>query len=471
MINHKFKKILFFVIAFILVMNTIVFAQTEPPEVTAQSAILMEVSTGKIIYEKEIHKHMFPASTTKILTALVTLDHFSPDALVTVGSEINEISWDSSKAGHIRGETLSVENLIRGLMIPSGNDTANVLAAAVARKAKENENLPYTECETVFAELMNQKAKELGTVDSNFVNPHGYHDENHYTSAYDMALISKEALKNETIKKIVAEKSFSGNGIGDSLEIDSSLKTRNYNWNSHNALIMDGEYKYEYATGIKTGFTNEAGDCISASAEKDGVQLIAVIYNSEDPNRWIDAKNLFEYGFNNYKFTDIQKAEDIVDTIPLANHNRLNGDTLDVIVKEDVKAYITEEDTAKIEKIIGYKPELIAESKDETDKTTHLKAPITKDQELGTISYQLDGKVLQTVNIYAASDIEKSTLINNIKYFFKNLGSKILTLKGLAITAGVIAAIVIIILIIKSIRGRRNRYRYAFKKRGRRKYK
>lgn len=471
MINYKMKKILFLIIAFILVMNTIVFAETAPPEVVAQSAILIEASTGKIIYEKEIHKHMFPASTTKILTALVTLDHFSPEALITVGSEINDISWDSSKAGHTKGETLSVENLIRGLIIPSGNDTANVLAAAVARKVKENENLPYAECETVFAELMNKKAKELGAVDSNFVNPHGYQDENHYTSAYDMALISKEALKNETIKKVAAEKSFSGNGIGDSLEKDSSLKTHDYNWTSHNSLITDGEYKYEYATGIKTGFTNEAGDCVSASAEKDGVQLIAVIYNSEDPNRWIDAKNLFEYGFNSYKFMDIQKANDVVGTISLSNHNRLNGDTLNVIVKEDVKEYITEENAGKIQKMIGYKPEMIAENKDETDKATYLKAPIAKDQELGTVSYQLDGKVLQTVSIYAANDVEKSTIISNIKYFFKNLASKILTLKGLAITAGIVAAVVIIVVIIKSILGRRNHYRYSYKKRGRRKFK
>ncbi|NLK36762.1 MAG: D-alanyl-D-alanine carboxypeptidase, partial [Epulopiscium sp.] len=194
----------------------------QKPEVTAETAILMEPTTGKIIYSKDIHKKMYPASMTKILTALVVMDYFSPDTLITVGTEINEVTLDSSKAGHKRGETLTVENLIRGLIIPSGNDTANVLAAAVAKKVENNNDLTPEESEKVFARLMNEKAKKLGAKESHFSNAHGYHDENHYTSAYDMALITREAQKNKMISEIAKEKSFSGKGVENNLESSSN---------------------------------------------------------------------------------------------------------------------------------------------------------------------------------------------------------------------------------------------------------
>ncbi|MGN1231492.1 MAG: D-alanyl-D-alanine carboxypeptidase family protein, partial [Anaerotignum sp.] len=132
------------------------------PDVVAASAILIEASTGTILYEKNPDQKMYPASMTKMLTALVAMDYFEPEELIQVGTEINEVSLDSSKAGHQVGETLTMKNAIRGLIIPSGNDSANVVAAAVARRTENDENLGFAKCEAVFTELMNQKAKELG---------------------------------------------------------------------------------------------------------------------------------------------------------------------------------------------------------------------------------------------------------------------------------------------------------------------
>ena len=176
----KLNKIIAVLFILLMTFPNTVFAAEAPPEVVAQTAILGEVSTGKIIYQKDMDKKMYPASMTKLLTAIVALEHLKPDDLITVGSEINEIPADSSKAGHTRGETLTVKNLIRGLLIPSGNDSANVLAVTVARKIENNQELPYEECIKVFTELMNQKAKQLGATNSHFANAHGYHDENHY---------------------------------------------------------------------------------------------------------------------------------------------------------------------------------------------------------------------------------------------------------------------------------------------------
>lgn len=460
--KNCFKKLVVIMLVLTTFINTVVFANPSEPTVNAEAAILMEAETGTVIYEKNAESKMYPASMTKILTALVTLDYFDYDALVTVGNEINEVTLDSSKAGHIKGETLSVENLIRGLLIPSGNDSANVLAAAVAKKVENNNELSYPECEKIFTNLMNEKAKSLGCKNSNFANAHGYHDDNHYTTAYDMALIAKEALKNETIKKIASEKSFSGDGAGNTLETNTTLVTQEYNWKSHNLLIADGEYNYEYATGLKTGFTDQAGDCVAATAEKDGTQLIAIIMNSEDPNRWIDAKNLFEYGFNNFSINTLQKSGDVIEKVKLINNNKLNGDTLDVIVKEDISEYIFNGDINNITKEISYNEEFIADNKDDSDNTIRLKAPISKDAEIGKITYKLNDETIKESKLYAASDVEKSSIISSIKYFFKNLFNNIFSIKGL-ITILIIIIIIIIIIIFKNLGNRRKRNSYRYK--------
>lgn len=464
----KLRDFLIITLTFTIFLNTFSFASQEP-EIVAQTAILVETSSGKILYEKSSHNKMYPASMTKLLTALIVLEHFQPDELITVGNEINSVSWDSSKAGVVRGETLTVENLLRGLIIPSGNDVANVLASAVAKRIRNNQDLSYNECEVIFTDLMNKKAQELGANESHFSNAHGYHDEDHYTTAYDMSLIARATLQNEEIKKIASEKSFSGNGAGEEYRNDRSITTRNHNWTSHNLLITNGTENYPYATGLKTGFTDEAGDCIAASAQKDDISLVAVVMNSEDPNRWADSRTLFEYGFNNFKTIEIQKNGDIVDTVQLTKNNRLNGDTLDIIVKEDISEFMNIEQVSTIEKSIIYNDNLIAQNKDDSDKTIKLIAPISKDSEVGTIQYLVGDNVVKETKLYAANDVEKSTMLSTIKYFFKTLFSKIFTPKNLITTAIVIGIIILLLIIITKFKNRNKRRiphsKYKFKKR------
>ena len=457
----KIKNLIISILILSFALSCTAFAAMEP-SVSAEAAILMEKETGRILFEKNIDEKMYPASMTKILTALVALDYFDPAALVTVGTEINSVSLDSSKAGHVRGETLTVENLIRGLIIPSGNDTATVVATAVAKKVENNTNLSYEECENIFSKLMNEKAKELGAKNTHFSNPHGYHADDHYTTARDMALIVSAAMDNETIARISQEKRFSGNGAGEKLESDSTIVSNDYSWKSHNLLITEGEYYYEYATGMKTGFTNEAGDCVAATAEKDGVKLISVIFNSEDPGRWVDAKELFEYGFNNYSNIMLQSAEKEVENVKLEGHNRLLGDTVVVFIKDDVKYYLSDKEKDEIEVKIKYNEDLISKTDEET-KEVYLKAPIEKDQKVGTVEYYLDNEIIAERDLYSGQNVEKRTIINSIKYFFKNIGEKIFTIKGLIITVAVIVVIIIIILLIRLIRGRNSRKRYKYK--------
>ncbi|MBM6828508.1 D-alanyl-D-alanine carboxypeptidase [Anaerotignum lactatifermentans] len=437
------------------------------PELTAASGILVERNSGTILFEKDAKAKMYPASMTKIITALVVMDYFQPDELITVGTEINEVSLDSSKAGHVLGETLTVENAIRGLIIPSGNDSANVLAAAVAKRVENDENLNFARCETIFADLMNQKAEELGAVNSHFTNAHGYHDENHYSCAYDMALFANAFMNNETLAEIAAEKGFSGDGANNMFENDPSVTTQEYAWRSHNLLITDNEYQYAYATGIKTGFTDEAGDCLTASAEKDDTSLICVLFQSEDPARWTDATNLFEYGFNNYTKVDLAAQGEAVAEMPLTKQNKLQGDTIPLVFQSTKSVYLPAGTEDQITSEVRINDEYRAEDK---DGTVQVKAPVAKGAEVGTILYSVDGKQIGTETLYAGTDVEKGGILNNIHYFLKTLFSHIFSLKGLITIVILIVVIVVIYFILNRLRyGRRRRSGgYTFKNSGRR---
>lgn len=422
------------------------------PSVTASAAILIEESTGTILYEKNADQKMYPASMTKVLTALVALDHFKPEELIKVGAEINEVSLDSSKAGHVVGETLTMKNAIRGLIIPSGNDSANVIAAAVARRAENDESLSFSQCEAIFTDLMNEKAAELGAVNSHFSNAHGYHADDHYTTGEDMALLSRAFMENKTLEEIANEKSFVGNGADNMFTTDESVKTQDYAWRSHNLLITSGEYNYGYASGIKTGFTDEAGDCVTAAAKKDGMNLIAVVFNSEDPNRWLDAKNLFEYGFNNYVETTVAGASESIAEVPLTKHKKSEGDTLAVVLGEALVTYLPEGAAEQLDVAVSYNETYTVEDK---EGNISLKAPIEKGAEVGTASYILNGKTILEMPAYAGRDVAKGNIFSTIGHLFSNL----FTLKGILTVVGIIVVIAVIIIIIKLIGNRRYRRR------------
>lgn len=435
-------------------LQTAVILADGAPEIQAEAAMLIEASSGTVLYEKNPTQKMYPASMTKMLTALVTLDYFQPDDLIEVGSEINEISLDSSKAGHRLGETLTIRNALRGLIIPSGNDSANVIAAAVAKKVEKDDTMTFGKCEVIFTDLMNKKAEELGAINSHFANAHGYHSEDHYTCAHDLALIGKAFMENETLASIAKEKNYSGNGAED-LAKDASAKTQEYHWRSHNLLITDGEYNYPYAIGIKTGFTNEAGDCVTAAAEKNGEELIAVIFHSEDPNRWLDARNLFDYGYNQYERLTIAKAKESIAEAALTRHKKSEGNTLPVIFKKEVVALLPKEAAADIKLNINYDDTYAVTDK---EGKISLKAPIEKGAKLGTAIYEVQGKTILEAPVYAGRAVSKGTIFNLIGDFFQNL----FTLKGLIQLAAVLIVLGVIFLIVKLIRGRRSRHSYGF---------
>lgn len=417
----------------------------EEPQIAAASAVLINADTGRVLYEKNDHQKMYPASMTKILTAMVVLDNMGVNDTVKVDNSVNEVPWDSSKAGLKVGEVLTVDNVIRGLIIPSGNDVATATASAVAKKVL-GDNITYAKAEEYFTGLMNQKAKELGCTESHFVNPHGYHDDNHYTTAHDLSLIAKAAMKYDIIKKIAAETSFSGNGAGKQ-KYNVEGTTNEYTWYSHNELITDGANYYEYATGIKTGFTDEAGDCVAASATNGNENLIAIVMDSEDPGRWDDAKALFNWAFENYDIIEYRQTG-VAATAKLTGHNRLKGDTLDLTIEKPLSGYLTAAETTEIETNIIY------------DKGGEfLEAPVEQNEKVGKLQFLLDGKVIGEADAYASRAVGKSNIFNLGLYYIKALAVKAVQRENIKYTAGVLIVLILIIIILLIRRNRKRRYR------------
>nr|WP_186324812.1 D-alanyl-D-alanine carboxypeptidase family protein [Paenibacillus bovis] len=259
------------------------FITKSPIIVAGEAAVLMDEQTGEIIYSKNKQDKLYPASTTKLLTALVVLDNSEPTEQVRVGNEVLVKTEGEARAGLFEGQVQTVEELLAAMLLQSGNDAARSLAVYIANKEKEQE-LPVEEAISYFAELMNEKAVEIGATQSNFINPHGLHDEKHYSTALDIAKIARVAKQNELIDAMVGELVFS---------------TETHTYTNRNLLLNpDSEFFYEPATGLKTGFTDQAGYCLVSSAERDEKKLIAVILNSGQDSRWRDSIKLLDYGFS-----------------------------------------------------------------------------------------------------------------------------------------------------------------------------
>lgn len=255
-------------------------------KIDASSAILLDSKTGKVLYHKNATAKVYPASTTKLITALVALDYCELDEEITIGKEITYIASDSSRAYLKQGEKLTLQMLLEGMLIPSGNDAAYAVAAYVGRISLADKADTRASIQE-FVRLMNNKTEDLGLKSTHFMSPDGYDADGQYTTAYDMGIIAIEALKNSTIREITS-KSSANNKL---------LSGENVTWNQSNKLIVSGSGQYyKYAIGLKTGSSSLAGKCLVSAAEKDNDTYISVIMNSTSSGRWKDSIALLKYG-------------------------------------------------------------------------------------------------------------------------------------------------------------------------------
>ncbi|WP_158606496.1 D-alanyl-D-alanine carboxypeptidase family protein [Paenibacillus ginsengarvi] len=266
------------------------------PGLQAEQALVLDASTGRVLFAKNERLRAYPASTTKILTALIALEKGKPDDIVTIGSEANPEDPEESRAGIRPGQQIKLYDLIEAALLPSGNDAARSLAVHIGRKAAGTPGLDAAEAQKQFAKLMNERAKKAGATDSHFVNASGLHDPKHYTTAKDMALIAKAAMANPAFREAVRATDYvvaatgarGGGGAGAKLALTNT-----------NQLLQPGSpYYFEGATGIKTGFTDQAGYCLVSSVSAEGKQIIAVVLRSTGKDVYPDARKLLEYGLS-----------------------------------------------------------------------------------------------------------------------------------------------------------------------------
>ena len=350
------------------------------PNIGCKAAYIAEPITGKVIYEKNAHEPMYPASTTKILTALVVMENCQLDEKAIVSKRaIDLVPSGYSNAKLQVGEELTVQDLLYALLIPSANEAANVLAEHVNGSVE------------AFVELCNNRAKELGCENLHFVNTNGMHDENHYCSAYDLYLIAKECRKYDIFNEIVKTKNFT-------LPATEVYPRNDRTFQNTNELLLSGTYYYPYCTGIKTGHTTPAGECLVASSSYNNLDLISVVLggqlkNSQGLNdRFYDTKQLFEFTYNNYSVKEIAEYGHAVATLTVGRATKETA-TLDAVVDADISTIVLNSiDKDNVQSSISIDDDIIA--------------PIKQNQVLGQITYYADG-LEYTTNIVASHSVEK----------------------------------------------------------------
>lgn len=356
------------------------------PNTGCRAVFVADPDTGKVFYEKNAHAKMYPASTTKILTALLVIENCS----LSETAQVSKLALDLVPSGYSNakmreGEVFDIETLLYALLIPSANEAANVLAEYVGGSVE------------AFAEMCNARAKELGCENLHFVNPNGVHSEDHYCSAYDLYLIAKECFKHEIFRKIVSTKSFS-------LPATDIYRENDRFFYNTNELLQRGTYYYEYCTGIKTGRTNPAGECLVGAASKNGLNIISVVLGGKNENsrglndRFYDTKTLFEFVYKNYSEKIIAKNGDSFFTADVANATK-DTRTLKLVIATDVAALVP--DFLNADDI----PFSLSLKKD-------ISAPIYKGQILGEITFYADGAVCKT-DLLAAHSVKKENRRHN----------------------------------------------------------
>lgn len=396
--------------AILLLMLLLQLAVTVPPVwsapvVVGQAAVLIDSKTGKVLYNKNGVTHMAPASTTKVLTAAVALEEGKLDDIVTVSKRAS--SQEGSSIYSTEGEKFTLEQLLYALLLESANDAAVAIAEHIAGSVEK------------FADLMNARAKEWGATNSHFANPNGLPDPNHYTTAYDLAVITKHAMANPKFREIVATEY-------KDIPRNNPLSPKRV-WN-HNKIIRGGRLYYQGANGVKTGYTKEAKQCLVSSANRNGQEFIAVVLGSEGNNIWTDSTSLLDYGYANFRTVELVAPGTEIKNVPV--RRGVSG----VKLLTETGLYYT---AAKNEKIkTANKVELFPD----------ISAPIAKGQKLGEVRYLKDGREIGTVSLVAAEKVNREPLTGSAAV-------------GPVFAGGALIGLVVLLGVVRRRKYRRRKYK------------
>ncbi len=371
-------KFLITVLIMALMFSQNVFGEVKEPQVYAQGAVLMDFKTGRVLWQKNMNEELPMASTTKIMTAVLALESGMLED-VTVASK-RAASAPQVKMGIKEGEEHRLYDLLYPLMLMSANDAAIVIAEHIGGSVEG------------FAQMMNEKAKEIGALNTEFVTPNGLDKGNHHSTAYDMALIARYALNNSDFVDII-----------NTPEITIPLKNsgeKSYSFNNKNRLLKE----YEGAIGVKTGFTGKAGNCFVGAAERNGMELISVVLasgwgNAGKERKWSDTKSILDYGFENYQIAEVIKKGASAGKVPVLKSKEGFVSTQ---TAESGFACVTDDELKYLKTTVDLKK--------------NVEAPVKINDVLGSVSvYTQSGELLFNTDIVSSGNIKRHDLNSCIK--------------------------------------------------------
>ena len=434
--RHTLRRISVFVLTLTVLLSIFTgsasAAYGNEPEITAKAALLYSLDNDLIMYEKDIHTELYPASITKIMTALLTLEYCDPDDIVTVTkSAMDAVPLESSIAGLKAGEELSIHDLMICLLVPSGNDAANVLAEHIGGTIGD------------FVDMMNERAEELGCENTNFANAHGFHDESHYTTAYDILLIVKEAMKYDLFNEIAGS---------SQLKIPATNMEEERIFNSTNYLIsshVTSKYLYDYAIGTKTGRTTPAGNCLVATAKKDGITLISVVLGADtvptsnggsNIMSFVETKSLFTWGYKNFEYRTIVDENDAI--------------TEAKVELAEAKDYVILNPDGQVS---AYLHKSVPDSEFETKYSVdeNIVAPVEHGQKLGSLRVYHNKEIIGELDLVAMNGVERSEILYQFDQIQKFFAKPVVKLGILGVF--ILILIFIIYMVIINIRNQRRR--------------
>lgn len=381
----KKKKCFSYMLVIIIIFISMNFAFAEPNlDIKAKSALLMDFNTGDILYESNPHEKLPPASITKIMVLLITMESMEK-GIIKLSDEVvvtgNAAGMGGSQVYLEEGEIQTVENLLKAICLRSANDASVAIAEHIAGS------------EEIFINKMNERADQLEMKNTNFNNVSGLPSEDHYTTAYDIALMTRELLKHpkihEWLKPWMAEIK-----VGKNKDVVQGLVNTN-------RLIKD----YEGANGVKTGYTDEAGYCLSASAKRGNLQLISVVLGCESTKiRFEESKRMLDYGFATYDSITIGKKGDPIGIIPV---EKGKTNEVNVIFNKDAFILSPKGSQSNIEREYILPDSLVA--------------PIEENSKIGELLIKLDGKVIDKIELVSKESVESANFIDMFKNIMRNL--------------------------------------------------
>lgn len=380
-------------------------AAAPPPEISAPSGILIDAETGDILYEKNVHEIMYPASTTKIMTAILTLENAKLQDTVVIDKDTP--FTEGNRIYAIEGEIFTVEQLLYALMVESANDAAVALAKHISGSVEE------------FAKLMNQRAKELGAKNTHFVNPNGLPDPEHITTAYDLAMIARYAMTLPKFPEITKTVRYQIPPTNKQPETRYLKSSNRFLWGVGGRSKMNyrGQWidiKYDIVEGIKTGYTVQAQQCLVTSAKKDGHRLISVVLKAQGTNIYTDSRTLIDYGFENFQFVKLADAGIRAKTVAIKGGQEK---TLNLITQKALyKAVPIHEKISPVDQRIKIEDDL--------------RAPIHQGDVIGKIIYTSGEKKLGEVNLIAEKSVKANEGIGMIVFREKSKTKTVIRLIG-----------------------------------------